>query len=295
MKVNKKYLLLILVTLFSFSIINTNAEDLSNYAINPSDDTISIDMNQVPNEENNVIDNDIDNIDTNDYKYLNEETNYSAFIDDNANLLSQDERTKLFEEIKPLTKYGHVAFVSTASNTSSVSYFADSYYHSHFGTESGTIFIIDMSNREIYIFSDGANYKTVTKSKAYSITDNTYRYATNKDYYGCASLTFKQIYTILDDGKIAEPMRYTSNIFIAITLAFFFSFLYILGKSRMVKAKDSDIANNCDIDFKIGETSAIKTGQHSVYSPVSSSSGGGSSGGGGGGGGGGGSFGSHGF
>ena len=52
---------------------------------------------------------------------------------------------------------------------------------------------------------------------AYSITDNTYTYATNKDYYGCASYSFKQINTILSGGKIAEPMRYTSNIFIAIT------------------------------------------------------------------------------
>ena len=196
------------------------------------------------------------------------------------------------EEIKPLTKYGHTAFITTANNTSSVEYFADSYYHSHFGTQSGTIFIIDMSNREIYIFSDGTNYRTVTKSKAYSITDNTYRDATNKEYYRCASRTFKQIYTILDGGKIAEPMRYTSNIFIAITLAFFFSFLYILGKSRIKKASDSTIVKNCDIDFKIGETSVIKTGQHRVYSPQSS---GGSGGGGGGGGGGSGGGGGHGF
>ena len=264
----KKFLLIILM-IFSFSIINVKAYEIDDFVVTEY------------NTEDNIITSNVN--DTNEYMYTNEETKFTASIEDNANLLSIEERTKLFEELKPLTNYGHIAFISTANNSSSVEYFADSYYHSHYGTESGTIFIIDMSNREIYIFSDGANYRTVTKSKAYSITDNTYRYATNKEYYNCASTTFNQIYTILDGGKIAEPMRYTSNVFIALTLSFFFSFLYILSKSRIKKASDSSIVRNCDIDFKIGETSAIKTGQHRVYSPQSS---GGSGGGGGGGGGG---------
>ena len=275
----KKFLLILLMIL-SFSIINVKAYEIDDFVVTEY------------NTEDNIITSNVN--DTNEYKYTNEETKFTASIEDNANLLSIEERTKLFEELKPLTNYGHIAFISTANNSSSVEYFADSYYHSHYGTESGTIFIIDMSNREIYIFSDGANYRTVTKSKAYSITDNTYRYATNKEYYNCASTTFNQIYTILDGGKIAEPMRYTSNVFIALTLSFFFSFLYILSKSRIKKASDSSIVRNCDIDFKIGETSAIKTGQHRVYSPQSS----GGSGGGGGGGGGGGSSGGgggHGF
>ena len=286
MKVNKKYILLMILAIFTFNIINVNAYEIDDFVVTD----YGTDSTYTYNPSDNVITS--NTTDTNDYKYTNNETNYTASIEDNANLLSIEERVKLFEEIKPLTKYGHTAFITTANNTSSVEYFADSYYHSHFGTQSGTIFIIDMSNRKIYIFSDGANYRTVTKSKAYSITDNTYRDATNKEYYRCASRTFKQINTILDGGKIAEPMRYTSNIFIAITLAFFFSFLYILGKSRIKKASDSAIVKNCDIDFKIGETSVIKTGQHRVYSPQSS---GGSGGGGGGGGGSSGGGGGHSF
>lgn len=282
---NKKFLLIILAIL-TFGITNVYAYEIDDFVVTDYSDDSS--YTYEPN--NSIITN--NTTDTNEYKYINDETNFTASIEDNANLLSIEERVKLFEEMKPLTKYGHIAFISTANNSSSVEYFADSYYHSHYGTESGTIFIIDMSNRKIYIFSDGANYRTVTESKAYSITDNTYRYATDKEYYNCASYSFKQIYTILDGGKIAEPMRYTSNIFIALTLSFFFSFLYILGKSRIAKASDRSIVDNCDIDFKIGETSAYKTGQHRVYSPQSSGSSGGGGGGGGGssGGGGGHSF-----
>ena len=283
----KKYLLLIILALFSFNIINTYAED-NEYTFGESDIEIyEYNTNETDNygSTDTVIDN-------NEYNYKNVETSYTAFIDDTANLLTVEERVKLFEEMKPLTKYGHTAFVSTSNNSSSVESFADSYYHSHFGTQSGSIFIIDMSNRKIYIFSDGENYKHITSSKAYSITDNTYRYATNEDYYSCASLAFKQINTILDGGKIAEPMRYTSNVFIALTLAFFFSFVFILSKSKMAKATDRTIVDGCVIDFKIGETSSIKTGQHSVYSPQSS---GGSGGGGGGGGGSSGGGGGHSF
>ena len=266
-----------ILAIFTFNIINVNAYEIDDFVVTD----YGTDSTYTYNSSDNVITSNTN--DTNDYKY---------HVNNPGSFLYPDINAEKFEEIKPLTKYGHTAFITTANNTSSVEYFADSYYHSHFGTQSGTIFIIDMSNREIYIFSDGANYRTVTKSKAYSITDNTYRDATNKEYYRCASRTFKQINTILDGGKIAEPMRYTSNIFIAITLAFFFSFLYILGKSRIKKASDSAIVKNCDIDFKIGETSAIKTGQHRVYSPQSS---GGSGGGGGGGGGGSGGGGGHSF
>ena len=285
MKVNKKYILVLILAIFTFNINNVYAYEISDYTVI---DNGTGEVNTYTPEENNII----NETDTNEYKYINNETSYTASIDDKANLLTIEERVKLFEEMKPLTKYGHIAFVSTANNYTSVERFADSYYHNAYGTESGTIFIIDMSNRKIYIFSDGANYRTVTSAKAYSITDNTYTYATNKEYYRCASYSFKQINTILDGGKIAEPMRYTSNIFIALALAFFFSFLYILSKSRMNKAGVRAIVDNCDIEFEIGETSATKTGQHRVYSPQSS---GGSGGGGGGGGGSSGGGGGHSF
>ncbi len=276
MKVNKKYLLLIILSIFTFSIKNVYAIDLYDAVTNNTDNEIvDYEINDDTNEE--IIDN-------KEYSYINEETHYKAIIDDRANLLSNEEKGKLFEEMKPLTKYGHIGFVSTNENSYySVNSFSENYYHSTFSTESGSIFVIDMSNRKIYIFSDGANYRVVNSSKAYSITDNTYTYATKGDYYGCASVAYKQMLTILEGGKIAEPMRYTSNLFISLTLALFFSFLYVLSKTKINKASTRSITNNCDIEFEIGETSAIKTGQHRVYSPQSSGSSGGGGGGGGGG------------
>ena len=141
-----------------------------------------------------------------------------------------------------------------------------------------------MDNRQIYIFSDGSNYNIVTIDKANIITDNVYRYASNGNYYECASEAYKQILTILGGNKIAEPMRYISNGLIAITAAAFINFFIVMRKSKLRRSDDKEILKECKVNFQIGEITGHKTGTKRVYSPPSDS--GGSSGGGGGGGGG---------
>ena len=149
-----------------------------------------------------------------------------------------------------------------------------------------------MDNREIYIFSDGNNYRYITSDKAYSITDNVYRYASDGNYYECARKAFSQIRDVLEGRKISEPMRYISNAFIAITLASFINFFIVMFHSKIKTSKEKEIISNCKINFEIGEIGAHKTGTKRVYSPQSD---GGSSGGGGGGGGSSGGGGGHGF
>lgn len=212
---------------------------------------------------------------------------HTLLIEDDANLLTPEEEEKLKEKMKPLTKYGHIVFKSISTNPKySTKEFANDFYYSKFGNESGTIFIIDMDKRMIYIVSAGENYKHITDSKADIITDNIYRYASRKEYYECAEKAFEQIGIVLDGGKIAEPMRHASNVVISIVLAFFINFFIVLNASKLKKAANSEVLKNCDIAFEAGNVSGAKTGTHKVYSPPSSSSSGGSSGGGGGGGGG---------
>ena len=217
--------------------------------------------------------------------YKNEETNYELAIEDDANLLSDVEIRKLRDIMEPLTEYGNIIFKSIDQNYTTASNYAREYYHNSFGTSSGTIFLIDMYTRMIYIFSDGFNYTVITNSKAEIITDNIYRYASNMEYYECAEKAFNQINTLLDGGKIAEPMRYISNILISISSAFLICFLFVLSYTKIKKATASEILKNCNISFDVNSVSGKLIGTHRVYSPVSdsSSSGGGSSGGGGGG------------
>ena len=225
----------------------------------------------------------------------NEETWYQLVINDNANLLTEEEIEKLKEDMQPLTEYGHIAFETINENYTTTEDYAREKYHSLFGTESGSLFLIDMDNRYIYIFSDGENYKYITNSKADIITDNIYTYATRGEYYECASLAYSQMYTILSGGKIAEPMRYISNIILALVIAFFINFMIIMTTARIPSASNNEVLQNCNIDFDIRNVTGSKTGTHKVYSPPSSSGGGSSGGGGGGGGGSSGGGGGHGF
>ena len=75
-------------------------------------------------------------------------------------------------------------------------------------------------------------------------------------------------------------MRYISNLFISITLAFFINFLIVLFNTKIKQLSNKEIISNCKIKFNVSNVNAVKTGTHKVYSPLSS--GGGSSGGGGG-------------
>lgn len=218
---------------------------------------------------------------------LEENGNYRILIEDDANLLTDEQENQLLEDMRGLSEFGNIAFKSIDNNYTSASDFARSFYHNNFGTSSGTLFLIDMDNREIYIFSDGYNYSIITNSKAYIITDNIYKYASNGNYYQCAAVAYSQMYTLLSGGKIYEPMRHISNGVLAIVCAFFINFLIVLLNSSIKKAKDKEIINNCDIAFSVSNIVGVKSGTHREYSPQSSSSSdgsfGGSSGGGGGG------------
>lgn len=279
----KKKLFILLVLLLSvFSIYNVYADENDEYYNYDTEEYDSYEIDQSNNNEENIISE-------------KSESGYQLIIDDQADLLSEEEEEKLKQEMVKLTEYGNIAFVSVSTNNSGTPYFASSYYHSHFGTDSGSIFLIDMDNRQIYIFSDGFNYSIITNSKANIITDNIYTYASYEKYYDCAYHAFEQMDTLLSGGKIYEPMRHISNFVLAIVSAFFINFIIVLINSSVKRASNNEIIKTCDIEFNCANIVGRKTGTHSVYSPQSSGSSGGSSGGGGGGGGSSGGGGGHSF
>ena len=133
-----------------------------------------------------------------DYYLLNENTGYSVVINDEADLLSGDEISLLSNDMFPLTEFGNIVFLSTTYPSTSQHKIANDYYYELFGTASGSVLLIDMYERIVYIYSDGSNLKTITSSKAEIITDNIYQYLSDKKYYDGASIAFSQIYTLLN-------------------------------------------------------------------------------------------------
>lgn len=206
----------------------------------------------------------------------NEETGYRVVLEDDADLLSDSEESMLISQMQGITDYGNAAFKSISYNEFSTSYFARDYYYELFGQKSGTLFLIDMDNREIYIFSDGAVYKTVTTAYANTITDNVYRYASNSDYYSCASNAFGQIHSLLSGNKIAQPMKYISNALLALILAALINYFIVRLLSGTAKPSNTEFLSSASTGFQFTKPYVIRTSQSKTYSPQSSGSSGGS-------------------
>lgn len=216
--------------------------------------------------------------------YINHETSYSAVIEDDAQLLDEEERQKLSESMQAVTAYGNAAFKTTDSNDQDTESYARQYYTEQFGTDSGTLFLIDMDNRNIWIHSDGAVYKVITTSYANTITDNVYRYASAGDYYECAAKAYEQITDLLKGYKIAQPMKYINNILLALILALLLNYGAVSFFARLRKPGRKELLGSTVNHFSYTRPEVRFVRESRTYNPVSSSSSGGSSGGGGGGG-----------
>lgn len=219
--------------------------------------------------------------------YTNSETGYSVIIEDDASLLSNDEKNQLAETMKDITPYGDVAFKSIDYNPYSTETYIERYYNSIFGTGSGTVFLIDMDNRNIWIYSDGSIYSTITTAYANVITDNVYTYASDRDYFSCANKAFIQEAALLQGRRISQPMKYISNALLAIAIAILINYFIVRQTSRVRKASDNEIVNGVFANNAFNNVSVNFIRQTRTYSPRSSSSSGSSGGHSGGGGGGG--------
>lgn len=224
--------------------------------------------------------------------YTNPNTGYQVFIQDGADLLNEGEEASLFTDMQSLTDYGGVAFVSADVSGQSSADYARQECYKYFSAESGTVFLIDMGNRNIYIFSTGAMEKTISAAKARTITDNVYTYAKKGDYYGCAKNVFLQEKTILEGGRIAEPMRYICAALVAVMAGLLIGYWVVrISRTHSVKPNAALLGavrtrfNISDPDVKLTNTkkTRIATGGSFSGGGFSGGGGGGFSGGGGGG------------
>lgn len=223
--------------------------------------------------------------------YVNKDSGYEARILDEADLLTAEEEALLLTEMEKITQYGHVAFVSCEENPSySTEIYAEDLFYQWFGSDSGTIFLIDMDYRYIWIYSDGDIYETITDAYADSITDNVYSYASQEDYYTCVSRAFSQITSLLEGKWIAQPMKWICNGILAIMIALIINYFVAMFLSRSKEPSLGLLLSGMKSNVSINNARRDFVRQSKRYSPQSSGSGGGGSGrsGGGGGGGGGG-------
>lgn len=167
---------------------------------------------------------------------------YTLVIEDRADLLTDSEEALLRNEMKDILNYGNAAFITSEEYNGSAEAFAESEYRRYFGADSGTLLLIDMYTRRIEIFSDGAIYKSISRTRAHEITDNAYTEASAGRYYSCASKIFDQIKTILDGGSITTPMKYATNAAFALGVVLIVNLIIITSQRK--KGKDVNVLTN---------------------------------------------------
>ncbi|MBO4217020.1 MAG: TPM domain-containing protein, partial [Clostridia bacterium] len=146
-------------------------------------------------------------------------------IYDFAGLLTSEETEKLAKDMAPVAAFYPVAFVSTDDNNGyGTASYAKAAFEVIFPEGKGILFLIDMDDRYLYIYTSDDNTK-LSVSKCETVTDNVFRYATAGDYYTCASSAFEQIYRIQSGLAVPQPMKHMSNAMIALCIALFGMFV----------------------------------------------------------------------
>ena len=228
------------------------------------------------------------------FRMPNETTGYFALVDDTAELLDRADHNDIIETMMSITEYCNVGlYTYDGSSTEYVMNKAKAWGNSNFSGEY-TMFIIDMSTRQLAVYSSEKIYQTITQAKAYTITDNVYSYASRKQYATCAKTAFNQMYRVLKGENVSGPMRYISNILLALLAAILLAYLFI--SARMEQEVKVSLPKIATATVGAGAVIASKTLTRKIRHSSNSGGGhGGYHGGGGGGFHGGGGGGSHGF
>lgn len=209
------------------------------------------------------------------FEYTNPETGYVIYIADEEDLLTDSEEVQLIEDMKPITEYGNAGFVSCENNSVSTRQYAEQRYSSVFGSESGTLLLIDMGMREFYIRNNGSVSRIITSAYSNTISDNIYKYASDRYYYKFASVCFMQELELLRGGKIAQPMRYISAALLALILGLLLNYLILRAVTVPRTAGNHEIIDAAQVDFILRNPTSRHTNTTKVYSPIRSSGGGG--------------------
>lgn len=166
--------------------------------------------------------------------YTNSKTGYRAILSDDAGILSDADGD--LEALKEFTRYGNAVIFTTDEGRSDMDAVAREAYTRLLGkeTQSGAIFVISMNNRQLKLYVEGAVDEGIASSKLNTIVDNVYRYASDGDYDRCAVKVFTQMETLLEGGRIAQPMRWIVCLLLSVIAAVVITYL------RAMSARSAD-------------------------------------------------------
>ncbi len=166
-------------------------------------------------------------------------------IADEMKFLTTEDKEELSAKMLPLTAYGDVIFVTTEREGGSVEYKAAQLLGNYTGgTVSGTIFMIDMNLRKLYIYNVGDFQNKITDTDCKNITDRVYRLATKGKYLACAENVFQFEMDTIGGKTVHSSMQIVTKFFLALIVALLFNFVIARISSRPKKTTLSEWKKN---------------------------------------------------
>ena len=214
---------------------------------------------------------------------------------DFANLLNDHEEAELQELAeKRLSERGVNVYFLTYDDACGVDErtFTDDFYDFYitkldFDNEvDGVLYAVDMDNRQVYINTSGSYKSMLTSSKAYSLLDDTYSYASDEEYYSFFVKTDKATMKYLFPSTIEKVLPSTTSLVISLIVAIVIVLIVFAIQRKSNKKPVADVYQQ---NFQVLSRNSHFMGHreeviHDFYKPSESSGGGGgghSSGGGG--------------
>lgn len=133
-------------------------------------------------------------------------TNYGMIFQDDAGLLSLDEAEHLKQQMKPVTRYGNVAFLTITENEDTAANYNISFRNDHWGNESSIIVLLDQANGMLQITDFGTLAEMIPNEMTDRIVEHAITYAIAGDYYRTAEDCFTMICSILDGTGLEEAV-----------------------------------------------------------------------------------------
>lgn len=186
---------------------------------------------------------------------------HKVIIKDYADVLTKSQEEQLMETMQETARYCNVLCEINSS-----AYHAESSYKRELGTLDGVMFLIDMRNRQIYIYSYGEPYRIITKTNAYTITDNVYEYASEEKYFECANEAFRQINTLLAGEEISRPMKHISNILLAIIFSILLNYLLLKKTSKVHDMGSKNLLIGTKVSYNMNQKYDMLTETRSTRS-----------------------------
>lgn len=167
-------------------------------------------------------------------------------VDDQANLLSPEERTELSQQADTINQKikGQVFILTTNSNTEEPRTFANQQLMERVGKDNnGALLLLDMNQREIYLTTSGNMIDYLTDKRIDEILDAVTTAMQEGDYYQAGATFLAKTESFVDDGvpsgsyridektgkityyKAITPLELTIGVIVAAVAAigFFFS------------------------------------------------------------------------